>query len=81
MRTGSLHTRFGPDFLEFGSSAVQSTVMQFGASRGDFGTMANGSPIPWGDIPARPFIGLSHDDEITINDILSENIAAFFGSG
>ncbi|MBN2628940.1 MAG: phage virion morphogenesis protein [Rhodobacteraceae bacterium] len=52
--------------VSWGSNLIYSAVMQFGAAKGAFGTMSNGSPIPWGNIPARPFIGVSADDEVNI---------------
>ena len=58
--------------VEWGSSLIYSAVMQFGAAKGAFGTMSNGSPIPWGNIPARPFLGLSPEDEAVILDDLAE---------
>ena len=50
-------------FVEIGSNQIYAGVMQHGARRGAFGQSDNGSPIPWGDIPARPFLGLSAKDE------------------
>ncbi|KPD10871.1 phage virion morphogenesis protein [Phaeobacter sp. 11ANDIMAR09] len=61
-----LHYAADKDSMEFGSNAIQSAVMQFGAEKGAFGTAANGSSIPWGNIPARPFIGISEDDETNL---------------
>lgn len=52
--------------VRWGSNAIQAAVMQFGADKGAFGAAANGSPIPWGRIPARPFLGISEEDEINI---------------
>ncbi len=49
---------YGEDWVEIGSNAIQAAVMQFGAEAGSLGPNA-----PWGDIPARPFIGLSGEDE------------------
>lgn len=54
------------DGVEYGSNAIQAAVMQFGAAKGAFGTASNGSSIPWGNIPARPFIGISEDDETNL---------------
>ncbi|MEP1330114.1 phage virion morphogenesis protein [Pseudophaeobacter sp.] len=54
------------DSVEYGSNAIQAAVMQFGAAKGAFGTASNGSSIPWGSIPARPFIGISEDDETNL---------------
>ncbi|QYK42859.1 MAG: phage virion morphogenesis protein [Paracoccaceae bacterium] len=58
--------------VEWGSNLIYSAVMQFGAAKGAFGSMANGSAIPWGNIPARPFLGLSPEDEAVILDDLAE---------
>ena len=56
----------GPDSVEWGSNLIYAGVQQLGAGKGAFGTMSNGSPIPWGQIPARPFLGLSTQDNETI---------------
>ncbi len=56
------------DTLEWGSPMEYSATHQFGASKGAFGKTRRNSPIPWGDIPARPFLGLSADDEVTVRD-------------
>lgn len=72
-----LSYRPGPDYLELSSNAIQSAVMQFGAKQGAFGAFIGKDKrgrdhfhsIPWGDIPARPFLGLSEQDK---TDILAE---------
>ncbi|PKP71856.1 MAG: phage virion morphogenesis protein [Alphaproteobacteria bacterium HGW-Alphaproteobacteria-4] len=68
--SGRLHStidyRAGSDFVEVGSGAVYAAVMQFGAGKGAFGVDAAGHPIPWGPIPARPFIGISEIDRANI---------------
>lgn len=51
-----------PDGLAWGSNLIYAAVQQLGAGKGVFGAMANGSPIPWGTIPARPFLGVSDQD-------------------
>lgn len=79
LRNASLHASHGPDFLMVASSAKYSAVMQFGAAKGAFGTNRRGSPIPWGDIPARPFLGLSDADELMIVDVDGDYIAALVG--
>lgn len=48
--------------VSVGSSLNYSAVMQFGAEAGAFGTAANDTPIPWGKIPARPYLGISDAD-------------------
>ena len=57
-----------------GSNMEYSGVMQFGAARGAFGH-SNGRPVPWGNIPARPFLGLSDQDQRNILDMVDETLA------
>ena len=65
--------------VEIGSALEYSAVMQFGAAKGAFGTNKAGRPLPWGDIPARPFLGLSDQDERTILDIVDEHLSDALG--
>ena len=51
---------------EVGSTRIYAGAHQFGARRGACGTNKKGAPIPWGDIPARPFLGVSDADKKTI---------------
>ncbi|KXF92095.1 phage virion morphogenesis protein [Phaeobacter inhibens] len=60
------------DGISWGSNAIQSAVMQFGADKGAFGTNAQGKPIPWGNIPARPFLGVSAEDRTGIVEELED---------
>ncbi|MDX8377214.1 MAG: phage virion morphogenesis protein, partial [Mariprofundales bacterium] len=55
--------------LEFGSNAIYAATHQFGADKGAFG-----SGVPWGDIPARPFLGFSDNDKDDIIDIIYDHI-------
>jgi phage gpG-like protein len=64
----------GDGYLEVGSALVYAAVHQFGAQRGAFGATRRGSPIPWGDIPARPFLGLSAQDEQRAIETLREHL-------
>ena len=70
--TMQIHSDATSDGVTWGSNLIYAAVMQFGAAKGAFGNTANGSPIPWGTIPARPFIGLSDDDRGQIVAILDE---------
>ena len=58
--------------LELGSPTVYAATQQFGASKGQFGRTRRNAPIPWGDIPARPFIGISESDSDTILDLVTK---------
>ena len=53
----------GRDTLEVGSPMEYAAMQQFGGTRTEF-------PHLWGDIPARPFLGVSEDDKREILDIL-----------
>lgn len=59
---------FGGNTLIIGSTMEYAAMQQFGGSKSEF-------PNLWGDIPARPFLGISEDDEreiiATISNYLS----------
>lgn len=63
------------DHVLVGSPLEYASTQQFGAGRGEFGTTKGGSPIPWGDIPARPFLGVSEDDRDAIATAIRRHIA------
>ena len=80
---GTIAYRAGRDFVEVGSSRVYASTHQFGAKKGEFGGVRTSlpgrsffQPIPWGDIPARPFLGLSDEDETAISQELLDYITA-----
>lgn len=63
--------RVGDDTILIGSPMEYAAAQQFGMKQGYAGRNRRGGPIPWGDIPARPFLGISDQDEATILDIIS----------
>lgn len=69
MRKGIAYNS-GPDWMEVGSNAIQAAVMHFGAAKGSLG---NGAP--WGNIPARPFLGVSDEDRTKIQETIEEWLA------
>jgi len=73
----SIETDFGPDYAAIGTNKIYAGTMFFGAQQGAFGKSAKGNPLPWGDIPAREFIGLNEDDQRDILDILAEEMLAW----
>ena len=68
-----INYKAGPRRVVLGSSLIQSAVQQFGAKKGAFGSRG-GRSIPWGDIPARPFLGLSEQDRVAVIAILTERM-------
>lgn len=58
----------GNDGVQIGSPIEDyAAMMQFGGTHAEF-------PALWGDIPARPFLGISTDDRNTVLDILTRHL-------
>ncbi|MBF5006396.1 phage virion morphogenesis protein [Diaphorobacter caeni] len=78
--TGALKTTInyqvhGEDTVGIGSPMIYAGTFNYGAKSGEFGfgmfASRNGSfPIPWGDIPARRFLGLSAADKVNVADLI-----------
>lgn len=62
------------DSVEVGSPMIYAATQQFGAAQGAFGRTSRNGPIPWGNIPARPFLGISAEDEVNILNAISESL-------
>ena len=71
---GGLVYRADSDSVVVGSPSIYAGTHQFGAAKGAFGSTSRGSPIPWGDIPARPIFGLSSEDEREVVDIIFDHL-------
>lgn len=69
MLSSQISHEAGSDFVEIGSNRIQAAMMQFGGTKAAF-------PHLFGDIPARPFIGVSAEDEANILDIISEALGS-----
>lgn len=59
--------------LYIGSTMIYAAAQQFGAKKHQFQGKA-----PWGDIPARPFLGLSDRDRTNVLDTISDYLADSF---
>jgi phage virion morphogenesis protein len=68
----SLATESGRDFASVFVNRPYGAVHQFGAAKGAFGKTKRGAPIPWGNIPARPFLGVGEKQEEDIKAIVEE---------
>ena len=73
---GSMQSEYGRDFARVSTNKIYATTMFFGAKKGEFGRTKRGAPIPWGDIPARPFMGIGPQDEANIMDFVRDAVAA-----
>lgn len=61
-----------------GTNVEYASTHQFGARRGEFGKTRRGNPIPWGSIPARPFMpldGLPPSLESEVLDTISHHLS------
>lgn len=76
---GTLNYQAGPREVRIGTPLIYGATHQFGAAKGAFGRTRFGVPIPWGAIPARPFLGLSSSDEQDLLDILNEHLSRAMG--
>ncbi len=62
----------GNDSVEIGSPQEYAAMQQFGGTKAEF-------PHLWGDIPARPFLGISSEDEDKILSIIQDYLAESTG--
>ena len=60
----------GPRSVIVGTNVVYAAAMQFGARKGAFGKGRR--PVPWGDIPPRPYLGISQDAEHEIEQLIAD---------
>lgn len=74
-----IHYRAKRGTLEWGSPMEYAATQHYGAEKGAFGQTEGGLPLPWGDIPARPFLGLSDDDRREVTEILEEFVQEQWG--
>lgn len=56
-----IHYRPTARSVLIGSSMEYAAAQHFGALRGAFGRTRKGAPIPWGNIPPRPFLPVRRD--------------------
>ncbi len=57
----------GNDGVQIGSPMKYAAMMQFGGTKAEF-------PALWGDIPARPFLGISADDRNAVIEIITRHL-------
>lgn len=53
-----------PDGVTWGTSVIYARMMHYGGTKAAF-------PNLWGDIPARPFLGMNDSDTASINNIIN----------
>lgn len=60
-----IHFNVTGNVLEVGATMGYAAMQQFGGKKSEF-------PHLWGDIPARPFLGISDRDRVTIEQVVSD---------
>lgn len=70
----SITTRVSDNEVEIGTNDPKAPTQHFGAKQGQYGKSSRNGPLPWGDIPARPFLpmdgagNLQHEAELAVFD-------------
>lgn len=59
----------GKSHVTVGTNVIYAAVQQFGAQKGAFGKGRRA--VPWGDIPAREFLGVSKDALREIDELVT----------
>jgi phage virion morphogenesis protein len=68
LQNGINYQLVGSTGVSIGSPMVYAAMQQFGGTKAQF-------PHLWGDIPARPFLGMSDADKTNILDIIGSYLA------
>ncbi len=71
----------GQNALAVGTNRIYAAVQQFGQPKGASGRTCRGAPIHWGNIPARPLLGLSDQDADDAVRVLRSYLARQAGQG
>lgn len=75
--TGALYNSFSyradADSVTVGTNLPYAKTHQFGATQGAYGKTKRNGPMPWGNVPARPFMPI-RDGHIDLPDELQRSI-------
>lgn len=72
----SIQPDSGEAFAQVSTNLKKARTLHFGAKQGEFGRSKRGGPIPWGNIPARPFMVIPAHTRATIAQRAAKWIAA-----
>lgn len=62
----SIYSRYDSDAAYVYTAVKYAPTHQFGARQGQYGRSRRNGPIPWGDVPARPFMLIQDEDIVKI---------------
>ena len=80
----SIKATHSNDTATVGSNLKYAPTHQFGARQGEFGRSDRNTPLPWGNIPARPFIpmdkngDISYDGFLAVREVVNSYLASAF---
>lgn len=60
----SITTQVSKDSVVIGTNDPKAPTHQFGARQGQYGTSSRNTPLPWGVIPARPFLPMDKNGNL-----------------
>lgn len=60
----SITTQVTKDSMTIGTNDPKAATHQFGANKGQYGRNAKNVPLPWGNIPARPFLPMDKNGNL-----------------
>lgn len=66
---GENHYRAGRDHVLIFNAMEYAAIHQFGAKKGAYGKTKRGAPIPFDDIPPRPFLPVTQDNRLYPDEI------------
>lgn len=60
----SITPQYSAVMAAIGTNVKYAATQQFGAAQGQFGRDKRNHPIPWGNIPARPFLPITAEQQL-----------------
>ncbi|MHA3079543.1 phage virion morphogenesis protein [Acinetobacter sp. ANC 5502] len=60
----SISTHVAKDSVEIGTNDPKAPTHQFGARQGQYGKSSRNTSLPWGTIPARPFLPMDKNGNL-----------------
>lgn len=72
----SVTSKITDNEVQIGTNVIYAGTHQFGAKKGDYGKTKRNGPIPWGNIPARPFLGYNNEDNENVNELIQRYVDA-----
>lgn len=78
----SITTQVTKDSVVIGTNDKKAATHQYGAKQGQYGRSKRNGPLPWGTIPARPFMPIDKNGNLQreAEDALHDDVDYFYQS-